>query len=79
MSDLGKPVPDMSYYPTGALRYTGSQLDGAAHGAWTFFRLDGSVMRTCSFEKGQQVGVWRTFDRSGRLVKETTFPGEGTT
>jgi antitoxin component YwqK of YwqJK toxin-antitoxin module len=79
MSDSGKPVPDISYYPTGAVRYTGFQLDGAAHGAWSFFRVDGSLMRTGSFEKGEQVGVWRTFDRSGRLVKETTFPGSGTT
>ena len=74
MSDSGKPVPDISHYPNGTVRYTGFQLDGAAHGAWAFFRLDGSVMRTGNFEKGRQVGVWQTFDRSGRLVKETTFP-----
>lgn len=78
MTDGEKPASDISYYPTGAVRYTGFQLDGAAHGSWAFFRLDGSVMREGSFEKGRQVGVWRTYDRSGRLVKETTFPGAGT-
>ena len=75
MSAAGKPVSDISHYPTGAVRYTGFQLDGTAHGEWAYFRLDGSVMRTGSFDRGRQVGVWRTFDRSGRLVKETTFPG----
>jgi antitoxin component YwqK of YwqJK toxin-antitoxin module len=43
------------------------------HGAWEFFRTDGSLMRSGSFERGRQVGPWRTFDRGGRLVKETTF------
>jgi antitoxin component YwqK of YwqJK toxin-antitoxin module len=72
-----EPVPDVSYYPTGAVRYRGFSLDGASHGAWEFFRLDGSVMRTGTFDRGRQVGVWKTFDRAGRLVKETTFPGGG--
>jgi hypothetical protein len=43
------------------------------HGAWEFFRTDGSLMRSGLFERGRQVGPWRTFDRGGRLVKETTF------
>jgi hypothetical protein len=30
-------------------------------------------MRTGAFDHGRQTGVWRTFDRSGRLVKETDF------
>ena len=30
-------------------------------------------MRTGQFDRGKQVGIWRTFDRSGRLVKETDF------
>jgi antitoxin component YwqK of YwqJK toxin-antitoxin module len=44
------------------------------HGDWAFYRLDGSLMRAGSFDHGRQVGVWRTYDRSGRAVKETTFP-----
>ena len=31
------------------------------------------LMRTGTFDRGRQVGTWRTFDRAGRLVKETTF------
>jgi antitoxin component YwqK of YwqJK toxin-antitoxin module len=75
MVEHTEPVPEISHYPNGAVRYTGFLLDGASHGTWEFFRLDGSTMRTGSFEKGKQVGIWRTYDRSGRLVKETRFPG----
>jgi antitoxin component YwqK of YwqJK toxin-antitoxin module len=35
--------------------------------------LDGSLMRTGSFDHGRQVGTWRTFDRAGDVVKETEF------
>jgi hypothetical protein len=31
-------------------------------------------MRAGEFDRGRQVGVWRTFDRAGRVVKETDFP-----
>ena len=43
---------------------------------WSFFRADGSLMRSGRFDRGRQVGPWRTFDRAGKLVKETDF-GEG--
>lgn len=43
------------------------------HGDWEWYRTDGSVMRTGRFDRGKQVGVWRTFARSGQLVKETDF------
>jgi antitoxin component YwqK of YwqJK toxin-antitoxin module len=32
-------------------------------------------MRTGSFDRGRQVGTWRTYDRAGTVVKETTFAG----
>ena len=30
-------------------------------------------MRAGSFDRGRQVGAWRTYDRAGKLVKETDF------
>jgi antitoxin component YwqK of YwqJK toxin-antitoxin module len=30
-------------------------------------------MRSGSFDEGKQTGVWKTFDRAGKLVKETNF------
>ena len=47
--------------------------DGVMHGDWSWYRKDGSLMRTGRFEHGAQVGTWRTFDRDEVLVKETTF------
>ncbi len=73
MAKTSEPVADIAYYPSGAVRYKGFQLDGEMHGAWEFYRLDGSVMRAGEFDRGKQVGVWRTLDRSGRVVKETDF------
>jgi antitoxin component YwqK of YwqJK toxin-antitoxin module len=43
------------------------------HGEWEFLRKDGSVMRAGRFDHGRQVGKWRTFDRAGKVVKETDF------
>jgi len=71
MPKASGPVPDTAYHDTGGLQSRGFTLDGEMHGAWAFYRKDGSVMRTGEFDRGRQVGIWRTFDRSGRLVKET--------
>jgi antitoxin component YwqK of YwqJK toxin-antitoxin module len=73
MPSTPEAIPDIAYYDTGAVRYRGFQLNGEMHGAWQFFRKDGSMMRAGKFDGGQQVGIWRTFDRAGRLVKETDF------
>ena len=67
------PLPEVVRYPTGAVKYKGFLLDGAMHGAWEWYRTDGSLMRTGEFDRGKQIGVWRTFERSGRLVKEQVF------
>jgi antitoxin component YwqK of YwqJK toxin-antitoxin module len=60
-------------YDNGLPRYKGEYLDGKMHGYWEFYRKDGSLMRSGAFDREVQVGVWKTFDRSGALVKETTF------
>ena len=73
MPRANQPNPDIPYYDTGAVRYRGFQLDGQMHGAWEFLRKDGSLMRAGEFDRGRQVGVWRTYDRAGRVVKETDF------
>ena len=62
-------------YDNGNPRHTGETVDGQMHGPWEFFRRDGSLMRAGSFNHGVQVGVWITYARDGRVVKETTFPG----
>jgi len=73
MPTTSKATPDIAYYDDGGVRYRGFQLEGQMHGAWEFFRKDGSLMRSGRFEHGQQVGVWKTLDRRGAVVKETDF------
>ena len=73
MTSDAEAVPAIDHYPNGNVRFRGSNLDGEMHGDWEFFRADGSLMRSGRFERGRQVGTWRTFDRSGALVKETDF------
>jgi len=43
------------------------------HGPWEFYRADGSLMRAGAFDRGRQIGTWRTYDRAGKIVKKTTF------
>ena len=54
-------------------RFKGSYKNNEMHGFWEFFRKDGSLMRSGTFIEGKQTGVWKTFDRTGKLVKETKF------
>ena len=59
------------FYDTGVLESRGTMKDGEMHGDWTWYRKDGSVKRTGRFDRGTQVGVWRTYDASGAPVKES--------
>ena len=77
MAARPEPVPETIRYASGPIKYSGFYLAGDAHGAWQWYRTDASVMRTGEFDSGRQVGTWRTFDRSGRLVKETRFRERG--
>lgn len=71
-------LSDNADYDHGGPKHRGFTRNGEMHGAWEFYRRDGSLMRSGGFDKGQQVGIWRTFDRSGAVVKETEFPPRNT-
>jgi len=73
MASSSEPVPHVEHYDNGQVKLRGSHLDGEMHGDWEFFRLDGSLMRAGAFDRGRQVGVWTTYDRSGAVVKQTSF------
>jgi antitoxin component YwqK of YwqJK toxin-antitoxin module len=68
-----KPVREVIKYADGTTKALGQRLNGELHGAWRFFRLDGSLMRSGRFDRGRQVGVWNTYTRDGALVRSTTF------
>ncbi len=58
------------FYENGLPRFKGEYLDGDMHGPWEFYRKDGSLMRSGEFNRGAQIGIWRTYDRAGNLVSE---------
>jgi antitoxin component YwqK of YwqJK toxin-antitoxin module len=43
------------------------------HGYWEFFRKDGTLMRSGSFDLGNQIGIWTTYDQAGHPYQETDF------
>jgi uncharacterized protein YdhG (YjbR/CyaY superfamily) len=63
----------VEYYKNGGVKASGKYKGNYMHGAWEFFRIDGSLMRKGSFTNGEQSGLWITFDAKGRKVKETKF------
>jgi uncharacterized protein YdhG (YjbR/CyaY superfamily) len=64
----------LELYSNGVLKAKGSYKGDDMHGVWSFFRQDGSLMRSGPFCKGTQVGTWTTYDRAGNPHKETHFP-----
>ena len=73
MPPRDEPVEETVHFGNGRLKYSGFRLNGDMHGGWSWYRTDGSLMRTGEFDRGRQVGTWRTFDRKGNVVKETSF------
>jgi antitoxin component YwqK of YwqJK toxin-antitoxin module len=61
------------FYDNGNPRYKGKYKDSKMDGYWEFFRKDGTLMRSGSFDLDKQVGVWTTYDQSGHPHKETDF------
>lgn len=61
----------LELYKNGVTKARGSYRAGEMHGAWSFFRQDGTMMRSGSFTDGTRVGTWTTYDRTGALYKKT--------
>ena len=62
------------FYSNGVLKLKGRITpEGKMHGAWQWFRRDGSLMRSGSFRDEVQVGEWVTYDRDGNEVKRTRY------
>lgn len=61
------------FYANGRLKSTGRIKDDQMHGAWRFYRKDGTLMRSGSFNRGERIGTWTTYDSAGEPHKVTTF------
>jgi antitoxin component YwqK of YwqJK toxin-antitoxin module len=66
-------TPRENFHKDGSLRARGQMLGDEMHGYWEWFRLDGTIMRSGSFDRGAQTGVWTTYDRGGAPHKQTRF------
>lgn len=60
-----------AFYDNGFLKHRGRIRGGEPHGEWTWYRRDGSVVRSGSFAKGTRVGAWTAYDRSGGPIAVT--------
>ena len=61
----------LELYSNGVPKARGKYKAGEMHGDWSFFRTDGTLMRSGSFREGAQTGEWTTYDRSGAPYKTT--------
>jgi hypothetical protein len=69
-------TPHTEYHRDGSVWAKGQKLDGVPVGYWEWFRLDGTRMRSGTFDAGEQVGEWTTYDRSGDVHKVTRMKGK---
>jgi antitoxin component YwqK of YwqJK toxin-antitoxin module len=59
----------IEYHKDGTVWAKGMRADGVLTGYWEWFRKDGTKLRSGSFEKGEQVGEWVTYDQKARSLK----------
>jgi antitoxin component YwqK of YwqJK toxin-antitoxin module len=70
-----KPKPKLHtvYHKDGSVWAKGRMVGDVPTGYWEWFRKDGTRMRSGTFEGGQQVGTWTTYDRAGKVHKVTVM------
>jgi len=61
------------YHKEGSVCAKGRKLDGELHGYWEWFRKNGTLKRSGTFDRGVQVGEWTTYDAKGKVYKVTTI------
>jgi len=63
----------VQYHKNGTVWARGQTVDGVPTGYWEWFRVDGTRMRSGTFEDGAQVGEWTTYDKAGNVYKVTAM------
>ncbi len=61
----------IEFHKDGSVWAKGQTSDGIPAGYWEWFRLDGTIMRSGYFDKGEQTGEWTTYDKKGQVYKVT--------
>lgn len=71
-----RPTPYTKYHKDGSVWARGQRLGDVPVGYWEWFRLDGTKLRSGSFESGEQSGEWTTYDKQGNVYKVTKITPE---
>jgi antitoxin component YwqK of YwqJK toxin-antitoxin module len=71
------PKKYIHYHKDGSLWAVGQTIDGVTTGYWEWFRKDGTKLRSGTFEKGEQSGIWTTYGKKGNVYKVTNIKPKG--
>ena len=63
--------PHIQYHKDGSVWAKGQTTAEVPTGYWEWFRIDGTKLRSGSFENGEQAGEWITYDKKGQKYKVT--------
>jgi antitoxin component YwqK of YwqJK toxin-antitoxin module len=69
--DTDQLTPHTRLHRDGSVWARGQTRNGEPEGYWEWFRIDGTIMRSGTFESGAQVGEWITYDKNGAPHKTT--------
>lgn len=72
MTSKPPPEPYVEYHKDGSVWAVGQKVGDTPVGYWEWFRVDGTKLRSGTFEDGEQVGEWTTYDKQGEVYKVTT-------
>lgn len=62
----------IKYHANGKTRWSkGKIVNGTPDGYWEWYRIDGTLKRSGTFEMGQPTGEWTTYDKDGKPYKVT--------
>lgn len=73
-----RPKKHIQYHKDGTVWAKGQMLGDVPVGYWEWFRREGTMMRSGTFDQsGNQTGEWTTYDRSGNVHKVTDMSRKG--
>jgi antitoxin component YwqK of YwqJK toxin-antitoxin module len=73
----GDTVTTRGYGPDGKLDSEVSYLGDAKHGHQRMWWDNGNLQEERQYHHGQPIGVWRRWDRNGKLIEEDDDPKLG--
>jgi hypothetical protein len=76
----GRPVyhgPLWRWYPSGKIEGREYYVNGDAAGVWPSYYENGHMSSLGGWESGQKRGLWKYWDKEGRLSTEVTYADEG--